>query len=301
MIVKYTQSSHNGIQSVPLFRHAIGYILKGRKYLYDGDNYQEMRAGDLFCLSVGTHYIEDIPEENRPFEQIVFYYDTPQMNKILHCLNLNYDLPIRSDHDCARCRDRQNVTYPAWSVMKHFFHSINQYLKEDLFSGDQAAENLIMTQLVYLLTREENCCLNSRILKGIDIKSADFEQIIHQHIFTNIPIDELAARCNRSLTAFKKDFKRHFHDSPHRWFILQRLMRARLLLISTGKSVSEIGVECAFPNTSHFIKLFKKEFEMTPVTYRKQALKKGSIRTPDPAEEPKVEPQPARSKKGRTV
>lgn len=55
---------------------------------------------------------------------------------------------------------------------------------------------------------------------------------------------------------------------PHRWFIRQRLMRSRLLLISTSKSISEIGVECAFPNTSHFIKLFKKEYGCTPAIYR---------------------------------
>ncbi|WP_419507017.1 AraC family transcriptional regulator, partial [Alistipes communis] len=27
------------------------------------------------------------------------------------------------------------------------------------------------------------------------------------------------------------------------------------------------GSECAFPNTSHFIKLFKKEYGMTPATF----------------------------------
>ena len=45
-------------------------------------------------------------------------------------------------------------------------------------------------------------------------------------------------------------------------------MHSRLLLISTSKSISEIGNECTFPNTSHFIKLFKKEYQMTPATYR---------------------------------
>ncbi len=55
---------------------------------------------------------------------------------------------------------------------------------------------------------------------------------------------------------------------PHKWFIRQRLMHSRLLLISTSKSISEIGNECTFPNTSHFIKLFKKEYQMTPATYR---------------------------------
>ena len=55
---------------------------------------------------------------------------------------------------------------------------------------------------------------------------------------------------------------------PHRWFIKQRLIQSRLLLISTSKSISEIGIECTFPNTSHFIKLFKKQYGTTPAIYR---------------------------------
>ncbi|MDE5962981.1 MAG: helix-turn-helix transcriptional regulator, partial [Alistipes sp.] len=74
------------------------------------------------------------------------------------------------------------------------------------------------------------------------------------------------------LTSFKKEFQRHFQMPPHRWYIRQRLMHSRLLLISTSKSISEIGNECTFPNTSHFIKLFKKEFHMTPASYRNSHL-----------------------------
>lgn len=47
---------------------------------------------------------------------------------------------------------------------------------------------------------------------------------------------------------------------------------ARLLLISTSKSISEIGNACTFPNTSHFIKLFKKEYQMTPAAYRNRHI-----------------------------
>lgn len=35
MIVKYLESLHNGIQSQILSRYAIGYILRGTKYIYD--------------------------------------------------------------------------------------------------------------------------------------------------------------------------------------------------------------------------------------------------------------------------
>lgn len=42
MIVKYLESLHNGIQSQILSRYAIGYILRGTKYIYDGDKRQTL-------------------------------------------------------------------------------------------------------------------------------------------------------------------------------------------------------------------------------------------------------------------
>ena len=43
-------------------------------------------------------------------------------------------------------------------------------------------------------------------------------------VLTNTPVslrmgtlNELAAKCNRSLTSFKKEFRRHFQMPPHNW------------------------------------------------------------------------------------
>ena len=65
----------------------------------------------------------------------------------------------------------------------------------------------------------------------MDLTKENFEQIVHNSIFTDISIEELAAKCNRSLTSFKKEFRKHFFEPPHKWFIRQRLMHSRLLLI----------------------------------------------------------------------
>lgn len=54
MIVKYVESLHNGIQSQALSRYAIGYILRGTKYIYDGDKRQTLSRGDVFYLGMRT-------------------------------------------------------------------------------------------------------------------------------------------------------------------------------------------------------------------------------------------------------
>jgi transcriptional regulator GlxA family with amidase domain len=52
----------------------------------------------------------------------------------------------------------------------------------------------------------------------------------------------------------------------------KRLMHARQLLRTTDKAVSDIAIECGFENNSHFSRLFKENYSISPLQYRKQAI-----------------------------
>ena len=272
MIVKYIETTHNGIQSQTLARYAIGYVLRGTKYIYDGDKRQLLSRGDVFYMGVGRHYVEHVPENGQPFEQIMFYYTPADLQRILLHLNITYGLNISNEHLCERCNGHAHVSVPGWNSLRNFFANTNNYLRDEEFRHDETAENIKMTELIYLIVSHEDGCLKSKVLNNADTAKESFEQIVYDHIFNDISIEELARLTNRSLTSFKKEFHRHFQMPPHRWYIRQRLMHSRLLLLSTSKSISEIGNECTFPNTSHFIKLFKKEFRTTPASYRHKHL-----------------------------
>ena len=272
MIVKYVETLHTGIQSQTLSRNAIGYILRGTMHISEGDKRQTLTRGDVFYLSIGRHYIENCPENSQPFEQVMFYYTPEDLQRILMHLNITYGLNISNEHSCEMCRNQTHVSMPAWSSLRNFFVNTNNYLRDEEFRHDETAENIKMTELIYLMTTHEDCCIKSKLLSNVDSAKENFEQTIHNHIFKDVSIEELSRLTNRSLTSFKKEFRRHFQMPPHKWFIRQRLMHSRLLLISTSKSISEIGNECTFPNTSHFIKLFKKEYQVTPATYRHRHL-----------------------------
>ena len=267
-IVKYVGANYAGIQMLTLSRYAIGYVVRGTKHIYYGDACHTVSKGEIFYMGVGNHYVEDILEDSRPFEQIIVYYSPELLQRILLYLNMTYSINISNTHSCDRCRRLNHVAAAASPTIRSFFSHAASYLQDDNFMHDETAENIKMTELIYLIISQSDGCLKSKILSNMDAARDNFEQIIYSHIFCDISIEELSTLCNRSLTSFKKEFKRHFFMPPHRWFIRQRLMQSRLLLISTSKSISEIGIECTFPNTSHFIKLFKKEYGTTPAIYR---------------------------------
>jgi AraC-like DNA-binding protein len=269
-IVKYVEPNYAGIQLLNLSRCAIGYVVRGTKYIHNGDLRYAISRGDVFYLGVGNHYIENIPDSGHNFEQIVVYYSPELLQKILFNLNINYSVNITSSHSCEQCRNRNHIAMPATSGLRNLFNHVTSFMREENFIHDAAAENIKMTELIYTIVAMDDCCLRSKLLNNIDEAYDSFRQSIYANIFNDISIEELASICHRSLTSFKKEFKRHFMMPPHRWFIQQRLIRSRLLLVSTSKSISEIGNECTFPNTSHFIKLFKKEYGTTPAIYRIQ-------------------------------
>ena len=278
-IVKYVGANYGGIQLLALSRYAIGYVMRGTKHIYYGDACHTVSKGEIFYMGIGNHYVEDIPEEGRPFEQVIVYYSPELLQRTLLYLNMNYSINISNSHSCDRCRRLNHVSTEASSTLRSFFTHAVSYLQDDNFMHDEAAENIKLTELMYLIVSQSDGCLKSKILSNMDASRDNFEQIIYSHIFCDISIEELSTLCNRSLTSFKKEFKRHFYMPPHRWFIRQRLMQSRLLLISTSKSISEIGIECTFPNTSHFIKLFKKEYGTTPAIYRHRHCGSNSAET----------------------
>lgn len=190
MIVKYVEALHNGIQSQALSRYAIGYILRGTKYIYEGDKRQTLTRGDVFYLGIGHHYIENFPENGQPFEQVLFYYTPADLQRILMHLNITYGLNISNEHSCENCRNRTHVAMPAWNSIRNFFVNTNNYLRDEDFHRDETAENIKMTELIYLIASHEDCCIKSSLLSNVDAAKENFEQIVYDHIFKDISIEE---------------------------------------------------------------------------------------------------------------
>jgi AraC-like DNA-binding protein len=82
-------------------------------------------------------------------------------------------------------------------------------------------------------------------------------------------LEQYAELCNRSLSAFKRDFKKLMHTTPGKWLMEKRLNHAHHLLEKQEKNVSEVAFESGFENASHFTRAFKERYQITPSAIRK--------------------------------
>lgn len=79
---------------------------------------------------------------------------------------------------------------------------------------------------------------------------------------------EVAKRFYISQTTLERLFKKHLNITPSSYIDMKRLAFAKRLLLQ-DKTVLEACLESGFPDYSHFIAKFKRQFGQTPLQYKK--------------------------------
>ncbi|MFI3259204.1 MAG: AraC family transcriptional regulator [Rikenellaceae bacterium] len=267
-VVKFTTTESVGVVPTRLSRNAIGYIIRGEKYIHEDDRFQRVGQGEIFFLGQGTHYIENMPEIGDTFEQIIFYYTPSKLQQIIASLNTeSINLDINQHTGNLNTNNSVAIATPS-KLTRNFFTSANRHYEYGGFLHNKESEKIHLMELAYLILTQEDNKIRENMLLSLDQNKAEFERVIYSNLLSDKSVEELAEECSRSLTSFKKEFKRIFGTPPHQWYLRQRLNYAKLLLNTTRESISQVGNLCAFPNTSHFIKLFKRYFGYTPAVYR---------------------------------
>ncbi len=82
-----------------------------------------------------------------------------------------------------------------------------------------------------------------------------------------VTLEDLAQRVGMSLDHLGMRFHKEMGVPPIEYRTRLRLLRARELLTTTAKSISEIGSEVGFPNLNYFGRLFRKRYGISPSEY----------------------------------
>jgi AraC family transcriptional regulator len=94
-------------------------------------------------------------------------------------------------------------------------------------------------------------------------------EYIEEHLAEEISLATLAQLVDLSLYHFARAFRQSFGVPPHRYHMARRMDRARSLLQRPGLSVTQIGIEIGFRETSSFTRAFRKFAGGTPTEYRR--------------------------------
>lgn len=122
--------------------------------------------------------------------------------------------------------------------------------------------------LLNIFTSKKNIEIASYLYSLQSSNSVQLKQIMMDNYPYNLKLEEYAQLANMSLSTFKRNFKSVFKESPGRWIVNKKIALARQFLKTSDKTVNEIAYDCGFEDPSHFIKVFKKRENITPLAYR---------------------------------
>jgi len=86
----------------------------------------------------------------------------------------------------------------------------------------------------------------------------------------DLSLSEPAAACGLSPGYFARAFRQSMGTPPHRWLLLQRVLRAKALLRDADSSLTDVAAACGFADQSHFTRVFTGIVGASPGAWRKQ-------------------------------
>jgi AraC-like DNA-binding protein len=233
--------------------HFFLYLAKGKINGYDGNKKQTILAGE-YCLFFKNHLARYNKEKTEnEFEKVVIVFDEAFLKRFQE---KHRPAVVKFKSEKAFLKPDKSEWLP------DFIQSLAPYYNR---SGkiNKAFADIKREELLIILLKNQPGLAGIFFDYGIPEK-INLEAFMNKNFRFNVSIQRLAYMTGRSLSAFKRDFKEIFNETPNRWLVQKRLQEAHFLIHQKNKRPTEIYLELGFEDLSHFSYAFKNQFGYTP-------------------------------------
>ncbi len=257
-------------------RYDIGMNYQDKGIVFE-DHYHDYI--ELVCQLKGSsiHYVDGIKFKLTANEMLIIRTDQKHLNMPCNYDVINVIIPedyldtmqLESGFDADILRLKQFIMLSDNSIVfKLGIETItllstidNLYKQQDKVSMYHFKQKLLLVQFLLSL---ENLIPVKIIANNSKI---DLMTYIHSDI-KGASLNEYSKLCNYSPSAMSQQIKKEYDMSFLQIVKSIKIRKAATLLASTTKSIETIIDEVGYQNKTHFYKLFKKEYKLTPLDYR---------------------------------
>jgi len=219
------------------------------------DGIKEGKKGDCIIMA------PNMPQFHGPVEQA----ETGFVNSWFHCngkliapMVKEYALPVNT---IVKTANSAFFHYYLNEIMSENFHRKELYKKR---------MRLLFEEILLHISRENKNYLNNHILIIPHFEALNnIREAMLINYKENWSIKRLSDRVNLSESRFYSLYKAAFNISPIEDLLDKRINEAKIMLISTDKTIEQIAYECGFSSLYYFSKIFKERSGVSPRKYRK--------------------------------
>lgn len=150
--------------------------------------------------------------------------------------------------------------------IRNLFRSVLPFFEAEVKPSEELLR-LKMAEGLYVLLNTDKS-LYASLFDFTDPWKIDLMDFMEQNYMDNLSLEEMASYTGRSLSTFKRDFRKYSELTPQRWIIRRRLEAACELLRTSQLKVSEVCGKVGFKNLSHFSKIYKERYGVAPTEMR---------------------------------
>lgn len=150
--------------------------------------------------------------------------------------------------------------------IRNLFRSVLPFFEAEVKPSEELLR-LKMAEGLYVLLNTDKS-LYASLFDFTDPWKIDLMDFMEQNYMDDLSLEEMASYTGRSLSTFKRDFRKYSELTPQRWIIRRRLEAACELLRTSQLKVSEVCGKVGFKNLSHFSKIYKERYGVAPTEMR---------------------------------
>lgn len=233
--------------------YLVVYTLSGTGYLkYEHKEYT-LHTGDAFFIDCDQYQYYET-DRNDLWEFLWIHFDGG--------LSANYYTMFRElGGPVLSLSPSSNVPETLYGLIQM---NRNKDARTELMSSNLITN--LLTELILQRVHHE-WKTDSKQMPDFIVKVVNY---IEKHFAEKILLGELSSLFSVSKYHLIREFKKYMGSTPNEYLISTRLTKAKELLKYSGLSVAEISNQIGFESVTHFINTFKKQEQMTPLSYRKQ-------------------------------
>ena len=246
----------------------LSYILSGKaKYLVEDKEY-EVEAGDLLICNPGVKHAHIVTNPKEPTIEFIagftdFHFKNMAPNSI-ELSNHSYILHTNAELKQELTKHCYSMIAERESDQAGMYFMLKAHLMQLLL--------LVMREIADVEKTEQKGCNFETYNKNYAVNR--IITYLNENYEDKISLEQIAHNMYLSPVYISKIFKEETGESPINYLIKIRLEKAKdILLNSEGGSIKSIANQVGYDDVYHFSKLFKKYYGISPLYYKKQAMR----------------------------